>query len=134
MEIEVGEYIRSKIGYIAKIIEIDTTYIYCDDVINNYGSTLIQINEDREYGDTYKDIIKNHDKDIINLIEEGDYVNGRKVKRVFVDPFTKKTRLEIEGTEINWQGDMSSVYCESDEIKSIVTKEQFADEEYRVEG
>lgn len=51
---------------------------------------------------------------------------------MFIDPSTKKRRLEIEGTEINWQGDMSSIYCESEEIKSIVTKQQFSNMEYRL--
>lgn len=78
------------------------------------------------------DNVRKHSKNIIDLIEVNDYVNGRKVQQVFTDPFTKKKRLLIEGTKVNWQGDMSLIYCEANEIKTIVTHQQFKSIEYTI--
>lgn len=113
-EIKVGEYVRTKYGKILKIDgPRDMGYI--------------------EKGNPYfRQQISKHSSNTIDLIEANDYVNGRKVQQVFTDPFTKKKRLLIEGTELNWQGDMSSIYCEADEIKSIVTHQQFKSIEYTI--
>ena len=62
---------------------------------------------------------------IIELIEVGDYVNGRKVYQVgynFQDEYVLKM------SESNYED-----FIYPNEIKSIVTKEMFANAEYRVE-
>ena len=121
MEIEVGEYVRTDNGIIGKYVK----YRGIEDRIeNNYRWIGFDIEKD----------IVNHSKRIIDLIEKDDFVNGRKVQQVFIDPFTKKKRLLIEGTEVNWQGDMSSIYCEAEDIKTILTHEQFQQNAYRLEG
>jgi len=136
-KIDVGEYVRishmyniEKIGKIDKILDKDPGYknmkMYRIDVIHQNGYGYYASYE------IYKEDIIKHSKDIIDLIKKGDYVNRQKVQKVFVDPFTKKKRLLIEGTEVNWQGDRSSVYCESNEIKSVVTKEQYESVEYKL--
>lgn len=110
--IEVGDYIRLKNGDIGK---------YFIRQFINY----IDINDNLWGIDIENDIVK-YSKNIIDLIEVGDYVNGSKV-------------IDIA------QGKTKSVYIESQEqklalipivekqIKSIVTKEQFANIEYIVE-
>ena len=68
MEIEVEEYIRTNEGEIHKIIETkkDDEYSYkyyiCDNDMGYLRSQIV-----------------NHSKNIINLLEVGDYVNGYKV-------------------------------------------------------
>ena len=118
-EIKVGEYVRLDDGTIGKY------------QINKNWINVVETNDKYIGFDIEKEIV-NHSFNIIDLIEANDYVNGRKVQQVFTDPFTKKKRLLIEGTEVNWQGDMSSIYCEADEIKSIVTHQQFKSIEYTI--
>lgn len=122
--IEVGEYIRTNKGNIGKIIEI-----------------RLGFNKDTQlYQDIYKldnglwtvlDYIVKHSKQLIDLIEVGDYVNGREVKHIamfegFSDYpkiiFVDETHLIPDDT------------CENDEIKTILTKEQMMANCYKVGG
>ena len=66
-----------------------------------------------------KDII-NASYNIIDLIEVGDYVNGEKV----VDKFNYLLAFG-DGQDENW-------YIRDEEIKSIVTKEQFESISYKL--
>lgn len=65
-----------------------------------------------------KDII-NASYNIIDLIEVGDYVNGEKVLEVLIDRNMSRIKTELS-TFFN------------NEIKSIVTHEQFSQMEYRI--
>lgn len=69
------------------------------------------------------DVIKARHK-IIDLIEVGDYVNGLAVTRICVDEETEKKHLNMYGSLSEW---------ENEDIKSIVTKEQFNSVKYEVE-
>ena len=76
--------------------------------------------------------ISGHRKDIINasynimdLIEVGDYVNGLLVTRICEDYETKEKYINLYGCISEW---------EEEDIKSIVTKEQFESMEYSLEG
>ena len=127
-KIEVGEYIRTIDGYIRKVININEKGTYkalC------YGKYLVDVPYKNSLGISAKKI-KSHSKNIIDIIEKEDYINGYKVEQVFIDPFTRKKRLQIEGTEVNWQGDMSCVYLEVEEIKSILTHKLYEENCYKV--
>ena len=74
-EIQVGEYVRTIQGYIAKITDIDNAFIHADDTIYcDYGeeSPLMFIEEKMLDGETFRaeDYILKHSPNIINLIEE----------------------------------------------------------------
>ena len=122
---DVGNYVRTKNGIIGKIERkqligysdwtIDTLYYNDDEIIDNWTCGI------KEY-----DVIKSS-PNIIDLIEVGDYVNGYLVKSVddngvYIDiPFV----------------DDQSIGCNEDlirpnQIKSIVTKEQFESMKYEV--
>lgn len=124
--IEVGEYVRTKDGQIYEIE--DGTEFYEDSV--NVGIGIIPevdgIWIDKEHF-TYIDkrqIVK-HSKNIIDLIEEGDYVNGSKV----IDIAQGKTKAAyIESQEQKF----ALIPIVEKQIKSIVTKEQFASIKYKV--
>lgn len=66
-EIQVGEYCRTKNGKIDKVIND-----------NYYISEYIEC----EKGIVDKENIVNHSKNIIDLIEVGDFINGNKVYKV----------------------------------------------------
>lgn len=125
MEIEVEEYVRTKEGYIGKLVEyipeaLNYLKIYVgreikhsDDTVDNFIYT--------RYGFQLK-----HSKNIIDLIEEGDYVNGEKVTNV--DKYDNIYSIEWE------YGNVYTTEIINDKfIKSIVTKEQFKNIEYIVE-
>lgn len=105
-KIEIGEYIKLKRGDIFKIDE---------DTANYYNSNKEFITNE---------IVK-HSKNIIDLIEVGDYVNGFKVSA------TNKKYIETDTNNCDCVEGMSWL-IENTDIKSIVTKEQFKEMEYRV--
>ena len=122
MVLELNEYIRTKGGIIAKVIGVQSggieKYYFDKEVIDNFKE-LTQIGTEN--------VVLKHSFNIIDLIEVGDYVNGYLVKSVsdngvYIDiPFV----------------DSESIGCgidlfRSNEIESIVTKEQFERMEYEV--
>lgn len=104
MEIEVGEYVRTGSGEIFKVIDIEK------------GS--IKIKSDYREWIGMCCIVK-HSENIIDLIEEGDYVNGELVTFVQSDNEVIATREHCR--------------IENEDIKSIVTKEAYKNIEYRLE-
>ena len=115
-KIEVGEYVRTKRG-IGKILEIKTVQ---PKMYGKYDVAYLIDICPRMYI-TQTEFIK-HSKNIIDLIEEGDFVNGEEVIEV------RKEDNKIY---------LMTGYCPQkyikDEIKSIVTKEQFNSIKYEIE-
>ena len=107
--IEAGEYVRTKNGKIDKVINNNCympQYIECE-------KSLL-----------YKEDIVNHSKNIIDLIEVGDYVNGTEIDLL------EKSENRVWSTST--YGDEDIVFYEN-EIKTILTKEQFEQNCYTVE-
>ena len=127
-EIKVGEYVRTKYGYIAKITEIDN-YIWFNQKINKESGMAVYELSKVEF----ENLVVNHSPNIIDLIEEGDYVNGDKI--VAID--------YTEDEDGNYKNVLGIMEIEDDyaypielrvlNIKTIVTKEQYAAIEYKVE-
>lgn len=104
-DIEVGEYVRTKEGEIHKVIKIieddgDWDYYCCE---NNAGYFAM-------------DVAK-HSKELIELIEEGDYVNGELI--------TDKWDTRISSIRSNFS---------EEDIKTILTKESYMANCYKVGG
>lgn len=119
-EIEVNEYVRTRAGHIYKITNIDENgLIYWNKIQCGWSERQLE------------DIIVKHSKQIIDLVEVGDYVNGREVKHIamfegFPDYpkliFVDETHLIPDDT------------CENDEIQTILTKESYMANCYKVGG
>ena len=116
-KIEVNEYVRFNNGEIGKVIDIKEN-----------PSRIVY----SEYGEIglISDIVK-HSKQLIDLIECGDFVNGREVKHIamfegFPDYpkliFVDETHLIPDDT------------CENENIKTILTKESYMANCYKVGG
>ena len=120
-EIKVGDYIRTKDGVIAKITDIiEDISIDCDrDVFDLNYLAMMEI----PYCVKDEYIIKSS-PNIIDLIEGGDYVNGLKVDKIDENGIYNSNSYD------GWLVNIAS--CNED-IKSIVTKEQFESMEYRIE-
>ena len=132
MELEVGMYVRTDDGYIFKIKEILEKDKYNDSdnkIVQRFRiDRMYQKNDDYIETDyMYSDWIIKASHNIIDLIEIGDYVNGRKVvgwcpnKIIINEPTLDFNAIMIENT-----------YLEVDDIKSIVTKEVFENVSYKV--
>lgn len=120
----IGDYVRTKKG-IAKLIDkVNDPTNYFDKfwVCDRY----LELNDDTEYIHE-QDIIKSS-SNIIDLIEEGDYVNG-----IFIEG-NKGNYLEtfdIDG-EYSYLGHIEYRRIYEKDIETIVTKEQFESMEYRI--
>lgn len=113
MEIEVGEYVRTRAGHFYKVTKIDKNgLVYWNKI--QCGWSIEQL----------KDIVLKHSKNIIELIEEGDYTNGYYTRKIAnynneLCVFDLNIMQWIPLTEI-------------DVFYSIVTHEQFESIEYKV--
>ena len=125
--IELNEYVRTKDGHIAKYIK---KLAKDEDVADAmlFDSYIYEKYKHIRYS-FLKEIIVKHSKQLIDLIKVGDYVNGREVKHIamfegFPDYpkliFVDETHLIPDDT------------CENDEIKTILTKERYMANCYKV--
>ena len=123
MKLEVGMYVRTKrrtlqCPQIARIRNMSKDSGYKNQYYIELDKNLIP---SYEYH-IYKEDILKASHNIIDLIEEGDYVNGCKVIDFMYSK--EKKRSVIVDSEI-WGFD-------AEEIKSIVTKEMFSNISYEV--
>lgn len=111
MKLEEGMYVRTKEFGIQKIKWFDN-----EEPILENGFTALQ-----KAG--YK---ASHN--IIDLIEEGDYVNGMRVNNIAIEDGI--IFLHMDADDCLHEDTMLT----GDDIKSIVTKEQFESVSYKMEG
>lgn len=129
-EIKVGEYVRYKSGLIRKVSRIIPIYENDKLLEDKY---YIEFEGKGDIG-TYRkeqvmEFMTKHSPNIIDLIEEGDYVNGHLVYDKYLDTNDNGKdfiTIIIENT-------LSVYKClEEKDINSIVTKEQFNQVKYEV--
>ena len=99
-ELNVGDYVRTINGEIYKLID---------------DFALIYFQKEQEHGVPEHQIIKSS-PNIIDLIEVGDYVNGRPV-------FHKENNEVVCGLLLRYK---------EENIQNVVTKEQFENISYKV--
>ena len=108
-EIEVGDFVRLKQGYIGTV-----------ENINDFREPSMKYAVDIQKRDLVfigdNDIVK-HSKQLIDLIECGDYVNGELI--------TDKWVTRISSTKSNFS---------EEDIKTILTKESYMANCYKVGG
>ena len=125
-EIKVNDYIRTIDGYIRKVTQVNKKGTYegiC------YGAYSVDKSYKNSQGISAKKI-KSHSKDIIDLIECGDYVNGYKVIDVLENLETGELHLEMPMDYTNKELGDCTIY--NKDIKDVVTKEQFNQMKYIV--
>ena len=122
MEIQVGEYVRTDEGIIDKVIKIEEAGSGTRFFGERLEDTIIITNRDilSERRIDATDIVK-HSKNIIDLIEEGDYVNGEKIDKI-LQVSHKHNSIIINNEEELLEQD----------IKLIATHQQFKQVEYEV--
>lgn len=122
MKLEVGMYVKTKVGKIAKIIN------KYDNSGSLHKTNFVWVLDDCSVLALHSQKVVKASHNIIDLIEVGDYINGYKV----VDIIHNNRKLEPS----------TMVYCEygnnyigfyNEEIKSVITHEQMEQMEYKVE-
>ena len=117
IKVEVGEYVRTKDGVIAKVLSDDGFFL---DIDKRYFNEQYQ--NMRKFI-THEQITK-HSPNIIDLIEVGDYVNGDYVVKVYTYKNGNVQFIDV--------GELQQELRNKD-IESVVTKEQFNSIKYEVE-
>lgn len=111
MKLEVGMYIRTNYGKIDKILKLNESYV----------KGVSQ--KDEFYAYDIEKIIK-ASYNIIDILEVGDYVNGC--------PIYEIVEYEDDTRAIVIADDNKSIIWKKQDIKSIVTKEQFEQISYKL--
>ena len=133
-EIEIGEYFRNRYG-IAQVVDIEEK----DEIKILVFNRNIVFFVDSKTGKTKDDKLYNklalldninlnkvkHSKDIIDLIEVGDYVNGNKVIDI------AQTPVKAVYTEDREQR-LALIPIVNEQIEIVVTKEQIKQIEFRI--
>ena len=116
-EIEVGDYVRTENGIIDKV---DALYGMIENTVYLKQQSLW----------FNADYIANHSKQLIDLIEVGDFVNGYRVISVDYDVTNDTTECIELDLNSNYQYNFISIR----QIQTILTKEQFEANCYKVGG
>ena len=117
--IEVNEYVRTKDG-ISKVIENVDKYVtekqICVDFISGMYHQVIS-----------KHNVAKHSKQLIDLIEVGDYVNGIKVLDIHIPrDIWEPIEIRVDSRYTN--------FILAEDIKTILTKEIYMANCYKVGG
>lgn len=132
MELKEGMYVRFKnnknIQYIGKIVNINE---YREPSLKY--ATQVSWYEDYIFiGDS--DIIGEPSFDIIDLIKVGDYVNGNKVTKLGFDKLLLHCKtIECHQEDLSWGYEGVTFMYTNNDIKDVITKEQFEAMKYVVE-
>lgn len=118
--IEVNEYVRTNSGLIFKVNEITYDEEYKDYL---YKESFLLVD--------WKENIVKHSKQLIDLIEVGDYVNGYKV--IYVINNTESCPSG-KCVDIDSSKDSSECTLWEEDIKTILTKERYMANCYKVGG
>ena len=115
-DIEVGDYVRTRNGKIRKVKSTVAQY---------YITDRLNISDNNQF--TKNDIVK-HSKNIIDLIEVGDFVNGYRVLEMFKFQ-NDKYAFTICKSDFK---SICRIWSEED-IETTLTKEQYSQNCYTVE-
>lgn len=121
-ELKVGEYGRTNLGNIIIFAWLENMEG------KKYEDKVILIKNNRIVNEFYyfekNEYIVKHSKDITELIEKDDYVNGCRVYEVEEKGITVYQKVKNSSIDYNW--------ITKDEIEIIWTKEQLKSIEYKV--
>lgn len=112
-DLKVGQYVRTKDGYISQYKYYDTT---------NMGKLLCIPLNNKTFANI-EDIVK-VSYNIIDLLEVGDVV-------VTNNLCGEITKIDKENNRI-YTTSYDGEYCSSDDIKEVLTREQFKASSYRI--
>ena len=124
MKLEIGMYVRTKNGCICQILK--TTY---SKYLSRNKELCYEVDRPINVNmELYDEDIFKASHNIIDLIEVGDYVNGHRVLEIFKD----RIKFGEDSLVLARKSNYDNYYLYIEEIKSIVTKEQFESMSYKL--
>ena len=120
MKLEEGMYVRTKVGKIAKIIN------KYDNSGSLHNENFVWVLDDSSVLALHSQKVVKASYNLIDLIEKGDYVNGKRVYNISIVDGLKYLDVESE----DYLADMP--FINADQITSVVAKEQFESIKYEV--
>ena len=119
MKLEVGMYVR---------LQNDAeNIVIINRIANVFETTILTENNGSIYqGEYTKENVIKASYDIIDILEVGDYVNGNKIG------YMDDCKGAMKEFYYDYENPNEDVGHYEEEIKSIVTKEQFKNMEYRI--
>ena len=137
MKIEVGMYVRIKWGNGLQTISKCKNIVDMGDT--QYAKEDFYIHTDHSGEVIYKTMIVKSSFNIIDLVDCGDYLNGFRVNKIERDKTNTIIKIGnstfnvLENEEIYTpSNDNNNGYEKIEKLKSIVTKKQFSNMEYRI--
>lgn len=129
MEIKVGDYIRTKHGYIIKVDERTVIFNM------GYKEEYVEM-ESTKYGFCFEEEITKHSPNISDLIEIGDYVNEYRVNSIEKEYYNLKLDkvMPLEETELIVGNEEGLLTIVAKDIKTILTHELYEANCYKVGG
>ena len=126
-DIQVGEYVRTNNGTINQIKNIIPYY---ENGKFNFNESYVDTEDFKEWK-IYQlnSIVKKHSPNIIDLIEEFDYVNGYPVRYITDVDTGEKVLCNFDLNTMEW-----TLLKNIDIWYDVVTHEQFSSMEYRLGG
>lgn len=118
-DINSNEYVRTRDGKIGVFVKYSSRKD--DSLYKCPANCFIRLNGRKSDLQCFRDYIANHSKNIIDLIEVGDYVNGSRVDSIEDGFITTEFCENLSVTRLEY------------EIKTILTKEQYEANCYKVE-
>lgn len=122
---KIGDYVRTKRGQIHKITDLKG-YYENEKLIEDKQSVYIDGKPSGWVYWQFKEFVVKSSSNIIDLIEEGDYVNGKEVFCIAQDKAGINNEVYILSM------DDTPMFCKKRDIKTIVTKQQFESIEYKI--
>lgn len=124
MKLEVGMY--------ARLQNDAENIVIINRIANVFKNTILTENDGSIYqGEYTKENVIKASYNIIDILEVGDYVNGYIVEEI-KRGYDGKIWID-NGTRGHDEGGEYTIWKRNEDIKSIVTKEQFKQMEYKVE-
>lgn len=126
IEFQINKYVISKNRLtIGRILEIHPDKKTITMAVNtNIGMLEVPISMDN---------ILQCEKELIDLIQIGDVVNGYTIEQITVDSINGKKKLLTGHWDHNWQGDGTLLQFYNEDIKTIETKERIEQDCYYIE-
>lgn len=129
-EIQENDYVKTTNGLIGKVNKIEKPGSGNRFAGEFLSDTIIQFNDGKVYERRVKrNQIKKHSKNIIDLVEVGDIVNGKIVKHIALfEGFPNYPKLIFTDEKHL----LPHETCENDDIKTILTHQQYENNIYRI--
>lgn len=118
MDIKIGEYARLNSTLYNTVVILKIMEVFDNTIVTENNGSIFQ----GEYG---KDEIINHSYNIIDLIEENDFINSMRIAEI------KSNKNGVLKCMVDSDYEFITTIL-NDEIKSVVTKEQFSFMQYEV--